>query len=185
MGQKSAQNLLQQIEQSKTNELARVIFGLGIRHVGERTAQILAQHYGSMNRLAEDSKEELENIFEIGPVVAESIRHFFSQGENRAVTEKLKQAGVNLESKAGEKRSSRLQGTQFVLTGKLPTLTRDEAAQLIEKNGGRVTASVSKKTDYLVAGEEAGSKLDKAKELGVKVIDEEAFREMVEASTPL
>ena len=97
------------------------------------------------------------------------------------MTEKLKRAGVNLESKAGKKRSSQLQGTQFVLTGRLPTLTRDEAAQLIEQNGGRVTASVSKKTDYLVAGEEAGSKLDKAKELGVKVIDEEAFREMVES----
>lgn len=181
MGQKSAQNLLKQIEQSKTNELARVIFGLGIRHVGERTAQILAQYYGSMSSLAEASKEELENVFEIGPVVAESIHRFFSQGENRAVTEKLNRAGVNLESKAGKKRSSQLEGTQFVLTGRLPTLTRDEAAQLIEQNGGRVTASVSKKTDYLVAGEEAGSKLDKAKELGVKVIDEEAFREMVES----
>lgn len=185
MGQKSAQNLLQQIEQSKTSELSRVIFGLGIRHVGERTAQILAQQYGSMNHLAGTSKEELENIFEVGPVVAESIHRFFSQGENRAVIQKLKQSGVNLESKAGTKRSSWLKGMQFVLTGKLPTLTRDEAAQLIEQHGGRVTASVSKKTDYVVAGEEAGSKLDKAKELGVKVIDEAAFREMVEASTSL
>jgi DNA ligase (NAD+) len=183
MGQKSAQNLLQQIQQSKTNELSRVIFGLGIRHVGERTAQILAQHYGSMNRLAEASKEELENIFEVGPVVAESIHRFFSQGENRAVIQKLKQSGVNLESKAGTKRSAHLQGMQFVLTGKLPTLTRDEAGQLIEQHGGRVTASVSKKTDYVVAGEEAGSKLDKAKELGVKVIDEEVFREMIEAGS--
>jgi DNA ligase (NAD+) len=179
MGQKSAQNLLRQIQQSKANELSRVIFGLGIRHVGERTAQILAQQYGSVHRLAETPQEDLENVFEIGPVVAQSIHRFFSQDGNRAVIQKLKQAGVNLESKSGEKRSSRLKGMQFVLTGKLPTLTRDEAAQLIEQHGGRVTASVSKKTDYVVAGEEAGSKLDKAKEMGVRVINEKGLQEML------
>jgi len=179
MGQKSAQNLLQQIEQSKANDLSRVIFGLGIRHVGERTAQILAQHYGTMNRLAETSREELEKVFEVGPVVAESIHHFFSQDGNRTVVQKLRQAGVNLESRTGAKRSSRFQGMQFVLTGKLPTLTRDEAAKLVEQHGGRVTTSVSRKTDYVVAGKEAGSKLEKAKDLGVKVIDEKAFQEML------
>jgi DNA ligase (NAD+) len=177
MGQKSAQNLLAQIERSKTSELSHVIFGLGIRHVGERTAQILDGHYGSMNHLAEASRADLENIFEVGPVVAESIHQFFSQPENRTVIEKLRRSGVNLESKTGKKTSSHpLRGLQFVLTGKLADLTRDEAAQLIEQHGGRVTTSVSKKTNYVVAGEEAGSKLDKAKELGVKVIDEEAFR---------
>ena len=180
MGKKSAQNLLGQIERSKESELSHVIFGLGIRHVGERTAQILAQHYGSMMRVAEASKEELENIFEIGPVVADSIHHFFSQPENRKVIEKLNHSGVSLESKTTKKTSSNFRGLQFVLTGKLPDLTRDEAAQLIEQHGGRVTTSVSKKTDYVVAGEEAGSKLDKAKELGIKIIDEKAFRELLE-----
>jgi DNA ligase (NAD+) len=179
MGQKSAQNLLAQIERSKTSELSHVIFGLGIRHVGERTAQILDRHYGSMNHLAEASRADLENIFEVGPVVAESIHQFFSQPENRTVIEKLCRSGVNLEGKTGKKTSSHLRGLQFVLTGKLADLTRDEAAQLIEQHGGRVTTSVSKKTNYVVAGEEAGSKLDKAKELGVKVIDEQAFRELL------
>jgi DNA ligase (NAD+) len=183
MGKKSAQNLLRQIEGSKTSDLSPVIFGLGIRHVGERTAQILAQSYGSMMRLADSSEEELEKIFEIGPVVAESIRHFFSQNQNRGVIEKLRDAGVNLSGKAGEKRSSRLQGVQFVLTGKLPTMARDEAAQLIEQHGGRVTASVSKKTNYVVAGEETGSKLDKARELGIAIIDEKVLRQILSEGT--
>jgi DNA ligase (NAD+) len=179
MGQKSATNLLKQIEESKQNELSRVIFGLGIRHVGERTAQILAQHFGSIDRLAQASREELERIFEIGPVVAESISRFFSEGANRTVIEKLNQAKVNLGTVAARRKSVKLQDKQFVLTGKLPNLSREEAAQLIERNGGRVTASVSKKTDFVLAGEEAGSKLDRAKELGIDIIDETTFREML------
>ena len=182
MGPKSASNLLKQIEESKTNELSRVIFGLGIRHVGERTAQILAQHYKSMANLAQASKEELEEVFEIGPVVAESIYRFFSQKENRLVIEKLDQAKVNLEMKVGGRKSARLHGKQFVLTGKLSGMTREEAIQLIESQGGRVTASVSKKTDFVLAGEEAGSKLDRARELGISILDENAFREMLDAS---
>ena len=181
MGPKSASNLLKQIEESKANELSRVIFGLGIRHVGERTAQILAQHYKSISNLAQAPKEELEEVFEIGPVVAESIYRFFSQKENRLVIEKLNQAKVNLEIKGGARRSARLQGKQFVLTGKLPGMTREEAAELIESHGGKVMATVTKKTDFVLAGEEPGAKLDQAKKLGINIMDEIAFRKMLEA----
>ena len=179
MGKKSSENLLFQIEESKHNDFSRVIFGLGIRHVGERTAQILARHFGSIDRLIQASVADLETIFEIGPVVAESIHQFFSQPENRLVIEKLRKAGVIMTLGSAASKSTALQGKQFVLTGKLPTLSREEASTLIEQNGGRVTSSVSKKTDFVLAGEDAGSKLDKAKELGVKVIDEAFFQTML------
>jgi DNA ligase (NAD+) len=179
MGKKSSLNLLAQIEESKHNDLARLIFGLGIRHVGERTGQILAQHFGSMEALSKATQENLESVFEVGPVVAESIYHFFAQPENLAVVHKLQTAGVNLSAKAAARRSGELQGKQFVLTGKLPTLSREEASALIEQHGGRVTASVSQKTDFVLAGEDAGSKLDKARTLGVRVIDEPEFLKMV------
>jgi DNA ligase (NAD+) len=179
MGKKSSQNLLAQIDESKRNDLSRVIFGLGIRHVGERTAQILAQHFGSIEALSQASQETLEGIFEVGPVVAESIYHFFAQPENLAVVEKLRAAGVNLSAKAAVRRSGELQGKQFVLTGKLPTLSREQASALIEQHGGRVTASVSQKTDFVLACEDPGSKLDKARSLGIKVIDEPEFLKMV------
>ena len=179
MGKKSSLNLLAQIEESKSNDLSHVIFGLGIRHVGERTAQILAQHFGSMEALSQATQEALESVFEVGPVVAESIYHFFAQPENLAVVDKLRAAGVNLSAKAARRRSAELQGKQFVLTGKLPTLSREEASALIEQHGGRVTASVSQKTDFVLAGEDAGSKLDKARALGIAVIDEPEFLKMV------
>ena len=179
MGKKSSLNLLAQIEESKRNDLSRVIFGLGIRHVGERTAQILAQHFGSMEALSQATQKELESVFEVGPVVAESIYHFFAQPENLAVVDKLREAGVNLSTKAARRRSAELQGKQFVLTGKLPTLSREQASTLIEQHGGRVTASVSQKTDFVLAGEDAGSKLDKARALGIAVIDEPEFLKMV------
>jgi DNA ligase (NAD+) len=185
MGQKSAQNLLNQLEESKKAELARVIFALGIRHVGERTARILANHFGSMERLARATVEELENIHEVGPTMAESMARFFSQPENLSVIEKLRQAGVNMSSAQTASGSSLLAGKQFVLTGKLPSLTREEAAVLIEQQGGRVTASVSKKTDFVLAGEEAGSKREKARALGIKVIDEEEFRAMLKGEGEL
>jgi len=181
IGPKSAYNLLKQIEESKANELSRVIFGLGIRHVGERTAQILAQHYKSMANLSRASKEDLERIFEIGPVVAESIYRFFSQDENRLVIEKLAQAKVNQEIREAARKSDRFQGKQFVLTGKLPGMTREEAAELIESHGGKVMATVTKKTDFVLAGEEPGAKLDQAKKLGINIMDEIAFRKMLEA----
>jgi DNA ligase (NAD+) len=179
MGRKSSLNLLKQIEESKKNELARVIFGLGIRHVGERTAQILANQFRSMERLAQASQDELQSIFEIGPVVAESVFHFFAEPANRFVLQKLTKAGVNLVATDLATHSTELRGKQFVLTGKLPTLSREDATRLIEQHGGRVTASVSKNTDFVVAGEDAGAKLEKAKELKIATLDESGLLALV------
>ncbi len=174
MGEKSADNLLAQIEASKQAGLARLIYGLGIRHVGERTAQILANRYESMEHLAAATTEELSAIYEIGEVVAASVAEWFQQPRNRALLKRLAAAGVQMETtQAGGKQVPRVfEGQQFVLTGTLPTMKRDEAKAFIEARGGRVTGSVSKKTDFVVAGEEAGSKLDRAQELGIQVIDE-------------
>lgn len=174
MGEKSADNLLSQIEASKQAGLARLVYGLGIRHVGERTAQILAHHYGSMERLAAAKNEELSAIYEIGEIVAASVAEWFQQPRNRTLLKRLAAAGVQMEmAQAGGKQVPRVfDGQQFVLTGTLPTMKRDEAKAFIEARGGRVTGSVSKKTDFVVAGEEAGSKLDRAQELGIQVIDE-------------
>ena len=172
MGEKSAQNILQEIEGSKKLPLERVIYGLGIRFVGERTAQFLAEHFGSMEALQQARVEELQNVDEVGPRIAESIAEFFSIPANRKLVERLREAKLTL---TGEKkqRGTKLTGKTFVLTGTLPRFTRDEAKKMIEDAGGKVTGSVSKKTDYVVAGSDAGSKLDKARELGVAVIDEE------------
>jgi DNA ligase (NAD+) len=174
MGTKSADNLLSQIEASKEAGLARLIHGLGIRHVGERTAAILAAHFGDMKKLSSASQEELARIFEIGEVVAASIREWFDQKRNQKLLARLEAAGVAMEvSGAADETIPRIfEGKTFVLTGTLPTMTRDAAKAFIEIRGGRVSSSVSKKTDFVVAGEEAGSKLTKAEELGVKIIDE-------------
>ena len=172
MGEKSAQNLVEEIENSKKAELARLIFALGIRFVGERTGQLLAEHFGSLDKLAKASEEELLQVEEVGPRVSEAIREFFGEKRNRAVIEKLRKAGLQFEQKVVRKGEGKLAGKQFVLTGTLPTYSRDEAKRLIEEAGGRVIGSVSKKTDYVVVGTDAGSKLDKAKSLGVKTIDE-------------
>jgi DNA ligase (NAD+) len=168
---KSAQNILDEIEASKKLPLERVIYGLGIRFVGERTAQFLAEHFGSMEALEQASLEELQEVNEVGPRIAESIVEFFSIAANRKLVERLREAGLTL---SGEKkqRGTKLAGKTFVLTGTLAHFTRDEAKKMIEDAGGKVTGSVSKKTDYVVAGADAGSKLDKATQLGVKVIDE-------------
>ncbi|MGA9708418.1 MAG: NAD-dependent DNA ligase LigA, partial [Candidatus Sulfotelmatobacter sp.] len=162
---KSAQNILDEIENSKKLPLERLIHGLGIRMVGERTAQFLAEHFGSMEALEQASVEELQNVNEVGPRIAESIVEFFSIPANRKLVERLRAAGLTLK---GQKRTrgTKLAGKTFVLTGTLAHFTRDEAQKLIEEAGGKVTGSVSKKTDYVVAGADAGSKLDKAKELG-------------------
>jgi DNA ligase (NAD+) len=172
MGEKSAQNILDEIEGSKKLPLERVIYGLGIRFVGERTAQFLAEHFGSMEALQQARVEELQNVDEVGPRIAESIAEFFSIPANRKLVERLREAKLTI---TGEKkqRGTKLTGKTFVLTGTLPRFTRDEAKKMIEDAGGKVTGSVSKKTDYVVAGSDAGSKLDKARELGVAVIDEE------------
>ena len=182
MAVKSASNLLSQIEASKSRDLSNLIYALGIRHVGERTAGILAHELGSLEKLMEASVEELDAIPEIGLTVAESVRDWFDDEGNRALCDRLQAAGIRTEA---ERRGSaqvdeRFAGKQFVLTGTLGSFTRDEARALIEARGGRVNSSVSKKTDYVVAGDAAGSKLDKAQSLGVSVIDEDEFKGMLE-----
>ena len=178
MGKKSADNILSEIANSKKLPLERVIYGLGIRFVGERTAQFLAEHFGSIDALMNASEEELQQVNEIGPRVSAAIREFFDEPKNVALVKRLKEAGLSF---TGEKRErgTALAGKTFVLTGTLERHTRDEAKKLIEDAGGKVAGSVSKKTDYVVAGAEAGSKLDKAKELGVAVIDEGEMEELV------
>jgi len=171
IGKKSAETLLAEIEKSKQNSLNRVLFGLGIRFIGERTAQLLAEEFGSMDALMEASAEELERVNEVGPRVAQAIREFFDEAKNRALIERLRKAGLTFTAEK-RKKSSQLEGLTFVLTGTLPNLSREDAKAKIEAANGRVSGSVSKKTHYVVAGDDAGSKLDKARELGVKVIDE-------------
>jgi len=174
---KSAQNILDEIENSKKLPLERVIYGLGIRFVGERTAQFLAEHFGSMEAIANASAEELQNVDEVGPRIAESIAEFFSIHANRKLVDRLTEAGLTMKGKKKE-RGTKLAGKTFVLTGTLTKYKREEAKKMIEDAGGRVAGSVSKKTDYVVAGADAGSKLDKAKELGVAVIDEEQMEKL-------
>ena len=182
MAKKSATNLLEQIEASKHRDLSNLIYALGLRHVGERTAGILAHEAGSLERLAGMTVEELDAIPEIGLTVAESVRDWFDDEGNRALCDRLRAAGVKTETTrtSSESLDERFAGKQFVLTGTLSSFTRDEAKALIEARGGRVNSSVSKKTDYVVAGEAAGSKLDKAQSLGVAVIDEDLFKGMLE-----
>jgi len=181
MAKKSATNLLTQIEASKSRDLASLIYALGIRHVGERTAGILARHFSSLEKLSNASTDELDDIPEIGLTVAQSVRDWFDDDGNRKLCDRLRSVGVKteLDRSDGDSLDERFAGKQFVLTGKMESYTRDEAKALIEARGGRVNSSVSKKTDYVVAGEDAGSKLDKATELGVTVIGEEAFRKMM------
>ena len=177
MGEKSAQNVLDEIEASKKLPLERVIYGLGIRFVGERTAQFLAEHFGSMEALMKASEEELQEATEVGPRIAESIAEFFREPKNRKLVEELRNRGLQLIGQKKE-RGTQLAGKTFVLTGTL-TLPRDQAKKIIEDAGGRVSGSVSKKTDYVVAGADAGSKLDKAKELGVSVIGEKDLEKLL------
>jgi DNA ligase (NAD+) len=182
MAKKSASNVLAQIDESKSRDLWHLIYGLGIRHVGERTAGILARHFGSLERLSKATVEELDDIHEIGLTMAQSIHDWFADSGNSELCQRLTRAGVQteLEEQAGsEETNQRFAGKVFVLTGTLPSMTRDEARELIETNGGRVTGSVSKKTDYVLAGADPGSKLDKANRLGVPVIDEDNFRKML------
>jgi DNA ligase (NAD+) len=178
IGKKTAQSLLAEIEQSKQAPLSRVIFGLGIRFVGERTAQLLADHFGSMEALMDASGEDLERVNEVGPRVAAAIVEFFGEARNRELVERLRAAGLMFTAER-RRRSAKLEGKTFVLTGTLLSLTREEAKARIEEAGGRVSGSVSRKTSCVVAGEEAGSKLDKARSLGVPVIDEAALLELL------
>jgi DNA ligase (NAD+) len=175
---KSAQNILDEIENSKKLPLERVIYGLGIRMVGERTAQFLAEHFGSMEALSTASVEELQDVNEVGPRIAESIAEFFSNPANKKLVDRLGRAGLAFKGQKKE-RGTKLAGKTFVLTGTLAKYTRDEAKKMIEDAGGKVSGSVSKKTDYVVAGSDAGSKLDKAKELGVAVISEKEMEALL------
>ncbi len=174
IGKKTADALLAEIAKSRTAPLARVLFGLGIRFVGERTAELLAEEFGSMDALVDSSQEELERVNEVGPRVSESIREFFSEESNRKLVEDLRAAGLQFTAIKRE-RTEQLAGLMFVLTGTLPTLPREQAKERIESAGGKVSGTVSKKTNYVVAGEEAGSKLEKAQQLGVPVLDEPAL----------
>ena len=178
IGQKTADSLIAEIQQSRKAPLDRVLFGLGIRFVGERTAQLLADAFGSMDALLAATPEELERVQEVGPRVAAAVHEFFAEPSNRELIERLRRAGLTFTAER-RKRTAKLEGLTFVLTGTLPTLARDEAKDRIEAAGGRVSGSVSKKTSYVVAGEEAGSKLDKARELKVPVIREAELLEML------
>jgi DNA ligase (NAD+) len=181
MGPKSAENLVKEINASRSLEFWRLLFGIGIRHVGERTAQILARHFGSIERLEHASPEELEQVHEIGPKLAESIYRFLRQPENHALIERLRNAGLPMKSDAVEEPQLApvFAGKTFVLTGTLDTMTREEATALIAERGGRVSSSVSKKTDFVLAGRDAGSKLQKAQDLGVRILDEREFSAML------
>jgi DNA ligase (NAD+) len=178
MGDKSAQNVLNEIERSKKLPLERVIYGLGIRFVGERTAQFLAEHFGEMDQLVKASEEELQQVEEVGPRIAKSIVEFFAEPKNRELVDELRAASLTFRGKKKE-RGTKLLGKTFVLTGTLANYSRDEAKKMIEDAGGKVTGSVSKKTDFVVAGADAGSKLDKARELGVEVVDEEGMERLL------
>jgi len=181
MGEKSAANLVAALEQSKRTTLARFLYALGIRHVGETTAKDLARHFGALDRLMDAGVEQLLDVEDVGPVVAQSIHVFFAQPHNREVVEQLRAVGVHWPEHDGDGDLSPkpLAGQTFVLTGSLPTLTREDAKAMIEGAGGKVAGSVSKKTTFVVAGEQAGSKLDRAQELGVQVIDEAALLRML------
>jgi len=181
MGKKSAANVMAQIERSRANDLSRLIYALGIRHVGEKAAATIARHLRTMDRVIAAPAELLEQVPEIGPVVARSIRDFADEPHNRDLIARLAAAGVNMTSQAPEPASDagRLAGKTFVLTGTLATMTREEATEALERLGAKVAKAVSKKTTYVVAGAEAGSKLAKAQELGVEVLDEDAFRQLI------
>lgn len=179
MGDKSVRNLLNAIEESKGRDLDRVIFGLGIDLIGSKAASILANHFKTMESLENASFDELTNIEEVGPKMADSIIAFFKERQNREIIGRLKEAGVNMVKMEAKNTSNIFDGLTFVLTGTLSNYTRDEAKKLIEERGGKVTSSVSKKTDYVVAGSDPGSKLAKAQQLGVRIIDEKEFENML------
>lgn len=178
-GTKFASNLINAIENSKNNDLYRLLTALGINHIGAKASKILAKKYKTIDNLSNASFEELSEIADIGPIMAKSIVDFFEEDQTKDLIEKIKQAGVNTKSLEQEEQDQKFEGLTFVLTGSLEKYTRQEATDIIEKFGGKVSGSVSKKTNYLLAGEDAGSKLTKAQSLGVKIISEEEFEKMI------
>lgn len=179
LGKKSADNLLAALEKSKENDLYRVIYGLGIRHIGEKAAKLLAQHFGDMESVMSASVEEVSSIDGFGSAMAESVVAFFALEPSRELVARLAEVGVNMQSQT-VRQDDRFAGKTFVLTGTLPTMTRSEATALIEQYGGKTSGSVSKKTSYVLAGEDAGSKLIKAQQLGVAILSEDQFRDMIQ-----
>jgi DNA ligase (NAD+) len=179
MAEKSAQNLLDEIEASKKNSLSRLIYALGILFVGERTGQLLAEHFSSLQDLAAASEAQLEEVPEVGPKVANSIVQFFSEPANRQLIKKLEKAGVQPTAEKRELKSNKLAGKSFVFTGGLANRSREEAGELVKQHGGKIASSVSKKTDYAVVGTDPGSKYDKAKELGVAILNEAEFEKLI------
>ena len=182
--EKSAQNLLEAIERSKENNLDKLVFGLGIRNIGDKAAAQLAEHFGTMEALAHAGEEEIAAIDGIGAVMAQSVTEFFAKEGTRDLLRRLREAGVN-EQWRGEKKGTALAGLTLVVTGTLPHLSRQQAEALITHNGGKASGSVSKKTAYVVAGEAAGSKLTKAQALGVPVIDEAGLYALVGEQPPV
>jgi DNA ligase (NAD+) len=179
MAEKSAQNLLDEIEASKKNSLARLIYALGVRFVGERTGQLLAEHFSSLDEFAAAKEEQLVEVSEVGPKVAASIAEFFSEPANRQLIKKLYKAGVRPTAEKREVKSQKFAGKSFVFTGGLANRSREEAGEIVQQHGGKVSGSVSKKTDYVVVGTDPGSKYDKAKELGVTILSESEFEKLV------
>lgn len=178
MGEKSVDNLLESIEKSKGNDLSKLIFGLGARYIGKRAAQLVAGHFKTMDAIMSANAEELQQVEEFGEKMASSLVNFLSQEQTKHTISRLRALGVNMESMLQEKKGGVFEGLTFVLTGTLPTYTRNEATRMIEERGGKVAGSVSKKTSYVLAGEESGSKLDKAMQLGITIIDENTFKSM-------
>jgi DNA ligase (NAD+) len=182
MGKKSAANVVANVEKSKKNPLPRVITALGIRFVGERTAQFLSEAFGDLDAIARAGLDVLQEAEEVGPRIAESIYQFFREPRNQQLVERLREAGLQFTYASKRPKRGPLTGKTFVLTGTLPNLSRDEAKRLIESAGGKVAGSVSKKTNYVVAGDEAGSKLTKAQDLGVPIVTEEELLNLVRES---
>jgi len=181
MGKKSAEKILANIEASRERPLPRILNGLGIPFVGERTAQFLAEAFGDLDAIAAASEDELQRAEEVGPKVAQSIRRFFDEPRNRELVERLREERLPFRYEAPKRSGGPLAGLTFVLTGTLPALAREDAKDRIERASGKVASAVSRKTDFVVAGDEAGSKLKKAVELGVKVIDEAELLRMLES----
>ena len=177
-GEKTVQNLKNAIDKSKENDLSKLLFAFGIRHIGAKAGKLLSEHFGDIDAILNATAEDFESIEGFGSILAESAAEFFSLDDTKEMILKLKALGVNTKS-LKEVKDNRFAGMTFVLTGTLPTYQRSEAAAIIESFGGKTSSSVSKKTDFVLAGEEAGSKLDKANKLGVTVISEEEFNEMI------